>query len=39
LREHERSTKADREVEERLRTYVTVAPNVRHLVAANSHNG
>jgi MFS family permease len=34
LRQHERSTKADREVEERLRTYVTGAPNVRHLVAA-----
>jgi MFS family permease len=36
LRQHERSTKADREVEERLRSYVTGEPNVRHLVAANS---
>jgi MFS family permease len=36
LRQHERSTKADREVEERLRTYVTGVPKVRHLVAAES---
>jgi len=36
LRQHERSTAADREVEERLRTYVTGVPNVRHLVAADS---
>ncbi|HEY3886153.1 MAG TPA: MFS transporter [Vicinamibacterales bacterium] len=36
LRQHERSTEADRAVEERLRTYVTGAPNVRHLVAADS---
>src|SRR5437899_7422283 len=36
LRQHERSTKADREIEERLRTYVTGAPKVRHLVAAES---
>jgi hypothetical protein len=36
LRQHERSTEADREVEERLRTYVTGVPNVRHLVAADS---
>jgi Transmembrane secretion effector len=36
LRQHERSTKADREVEERLQTYVTGAPKVRHLVAAES---
>jgi MFS family permease len=36
LRQHERSTKADREVEDRLRTYVTGVPNVRHLVAADS---
>jgi MFS family permease len=39
VRQHERSTKADREVEERLRTYVTDVPNVRHLVAANSDSG
>ena len=36
LRQHERSTKADREVEERVRTYVTGVPDVRHLVSANS---
>jgi MFS family permease len=36
LRQHERSTKADREIEDRLRTYVTGAPKVRHLVAAES---
>jgi MFS family permease len=36
LRQHERSTKADREVEDRLRTYVTGQPTVRHLVAADS---
>jgi hypothetical protein len=36
LRQHERSTKADRQVEERLRIYVTGVPNVRHLVAADS---
>jgi MFS family permease len=36
LRQHERSTKADRDVEERLRTYVTGVPTVRHLVAAES---
>jgi len=36
LRQHERSTKADREVEDRLRTYVTGVPNVRHLVGADS---
>jgi len=36
LRQHERSTKADREVEDRLRTYVTGVPTVRHLVAAES---
>ena len=34
LRQHERSTAADREVEERLRAYVTGAPSVRHLVSA-----
>jgi MFS family permease len=36
LRQHERSTKADREVEERLQAYVTGVPSVRHLVAADS---
>ena len=36
LRQHERTTKADREIEERLRTYVTGVPKVRHLVAAES---
>jgi quinol monooxygenase YgiN len=36
LRQHERSTRGDREVEERLRTYVTADPKVRHLVSANS---
>jgi hypothetical protein len=35
LRQHERSTNADREVEARLRTYVTGAPRVSHLVAAD----
>ena len=34
LRQHERSTNADREVEDRLQTDVTGEPNVRHLVAA-----
>ena len=36
LRQHERSTKADREIEDRLQTYVTGVPKVRHLVAAES---
>jgi len=36
LRQHERSTKADREVEDRLHRYVTGEPKVRHLVAAES---
>jgi len=36
LRQHERSTKADRDVEDRLQTYVTGVPEVRHLVAAES---
>src|SRR5260370_6702514 len=35
LRQHERSTKADRELEDRLRSHVTGAPNVRHLVSAD----
>jgi MFS family permease len=34
LRQHERSTKADRAAEERLRNYVTGAPEVRHLISA-----
>jgi hypothetical protein len=33
LRQHERSTNADREVEERLQSYVTRQPKVRHLVS------
>ena len=37
LRQHERVTNADRAVEERLRTYVTGAPTVRHLVSAHAH--
>jgi len=37
LRQHERATKGDREVEERLRMYVLTAPNVRHLVSADLH--
>jgi len=37
LRQHERSTKADREVEDRLQTYVTGEPSVRHLVAAETN--
>jgi MFS family permease len=37
LRQHERSTKADREVEDRLQRYVTGEPKVRHLVAAESN--
>ena len=36
LRQHERSTKADREIEERMRRYVMGVPTVRHLVAAES---
>jgi MFS family permease len=34
LRQHERVTNADRAVEDRLRTYVTDVPTVRHLVSA-----
>jgi hypothetical protein len=37
LRQHERSTKADREVEERLQSSVIGVPNLRHLVSANAH--
>ena len=36
LRQHERATHADREVDDRLQTYVTGTPSVRHLVSANS---
>jgi MFS family permease len=36
LRQHERVTNADRELEDRLRTYVTGTPNVRHLVSAHA---
>lgn len=36
LRQHDRSTNADREVEDRLHRYVTGEPKVRHLVAAES---
>jgi hypothetical protein len=32
LRQHERVTNADRAVEDRLRTYVTGVPTVRHFV-------
>jgi hypothetical protein len=32
LRQHERITQADREIEERLRTYVRKEPTVRHLI-------
>jgi MFS family permease len=32
LRQHERQTKADREIEERLRGYVTKEPEVHHLI-------
>ena len=38
LRQHERATKADREVEERLQMNVSTAPKVRHLVAAHPHS-
>ena len=36
LRQHERSTVADRELEARLHAYVKGAPNVRHLVSTAS---
>jgi MFS family permease len=32
LRQHERQTQADRELEERLRSYVAAAPTVHHLI-------
>ena len=34
LRQHERSTKGDREIEDRLRGSVLAGPTVRHLVSA-----
>lgn len=36
LRQHERATTADRVIEERLHTFVTGVPTVRHLVAAHA---
>jgi MFS family permease len=36
LRQHERQTQADREVEQRLSSYVAHDPEVRHLIYANS---
>jgi MFS family permease len=36
LRQHERQTQADREVEQRLSSYVAAEPKVRHLIYANS---
>jgi MFS family permease len=36
LRQHERQTQADREVEQRLSSYVVADPKVRHLIYANS---
>jgi hypothetical protein len=35
LRQHERATKSDRELEQRLRLHVVTHPNVRHLVSAD----
>lgn len=36
LRQHERQTQADREVEQRLSSYVAAEPKVHHLIYANS---
>jgi hypothetical protein len=36
LRQHERQTKADREVEQRVYSYVAGEPKVRHLLYADS---
>lgn len=36
LRQHERQTKADREVEQRVNSYVAGEPKVRHLLYADS---
>ncbi len=35
-RQHERQTQADRELEQRLRSYVVADPEVRHLIYAQS---
>ena len=37
LRQHERVTKADRELEERIRSYTLKEPTVRHLIYAAPH--
>jgi hypothetical protein len=37
LRQHERQTKADRELEERVYSYVTGEPKVRHLLYAQQY--
>jgi Transmembrane secretion effector len=36
LRQHERQTQADRELEQSLSSYVTGDPKVHHLIYANS---
>jgi Transmembrane secretion effector len=36
LRQHERQTQADRELEQRLRTYIVKDPEVRHLISADA---
>src|ERR1700733_7139364 len=36
LRQHERQTQADRELEQRLSSYVAADPKVRHLIYENS---
>ena len=38
LRQHERQTKADRDLEQRVYGYITGAPTVRHLLYADSTN-
>jgi hypothetical protein len=35
LRQHERQTQADRELEQRLYSYVAAAPTVRHLIGTD----
>jgi len=37
LRQHERVTKADRELEERIRSYTLKEPTIRHLIYAAPH--
>jgi len=37
LRQHERVTKADRELEERIRSYTLKEPTVRHLIYVAPH--